>query len=77
MERGREVNKIGVMLLMIGMFLMSCQHAKTNSTRLDQREIKKLLQKEDPIILELGSANGGDTRKFLDQFKDIKIYSGV
>lgn len=42
--------------------------------KLDQKEIKKLLQKENPIILELGAHKGYDTKRFLNEFKDLKIY---
>jgi len=42
--------------------------------KLDQQTIKKILQKEDPVILELGAHTGDDTKKFLEEFRDIKIY---
>jgi FkbM family methyltransferase len=35
---------------------------------------KDILQKEDPVVLELGAHAGEDTRKFLDTFRDIRIY---
>ena len=44
-------------------------------TSLNQLKIKRLLNKEDPIILELGSCIGNDTIRFLKRFKKIKIYS--
>ncbi len=39
-----------------------------------QKEIKQLLQKEDPTVLEFGAHKGGDTGKFLHVFPGIKIY---
>ncbi len=42
---------------------------------LDQKEIKKLLQKENPLVLEIGSHIGLDTLRFLGEFRDITIYS--
>lgn len=42
--------------------------------KLNQREIKNLLKKENPIIVEIGAHKGYDTKRFLDEFKDIKIY---
>jgi FkbM family methyltransferase len=41
---------------------------------LDQKVIRKILQKENPIILEIGSHIGLDTLKFLNEFTDITIY---
>ena len=41
---------------------------------LEQKILKKILQKEDPVILELGAHIGEDTKKFLDEFRDIRIY---
>lgn len=41
---------------------------------INQGEIKRLLRKEDPVILEIGAHQGEDTVKFLEEFKDIKIY---
>jgi 2-O-methyltransferase len=38
------------------------------------KEIKQLLQKDNPLVLEIGSHIGLDTLKFLDEFKDITIY---
>jgi len=37
-------------------------------------EIKDLLDKEDPIILEVGCNDGTDTLDFLETFKDCKVY---
>lgn len=36
--------------------------------------IRSLLNKEDPIVVEIGSHYGEDTLRFLESFKDIKIY---
>jgi len=41
---------------------------------IDQKQIKQLLQKESPIILEIGAHKGEDTSKFLREFKHIKIF---
>tara|TARA_R100001480_G_C4659214_1_gene171945 strand:- start:7 stop:666 length:660 start_codon:yes stop_codon:yes gene_type:complete len=35
---------------------------------------KQLLQKDDPVIVEIGSHYGEDTMRFLETFKDLKIY---
>jgi FkbM family methyltransferase len=35
---------------------------------------KKILNKDNPIILEIGSADGEDSKRFLDIFKDIRLY---
>src|SRR3989344_6093385 len=37
--------------------------------------IKKLINKEDPLVLEIGANIGQDTNRFLKAFKNIKIYS--
>jgi FkbM family methyltransferase len=42
--------------------------------KLNQMEIKKLLQKDNLIILEIGSHIGTDTMRFLEAFRDIKIF---
>src|SRR3989338_4721073 len=42
--------------------------------QLNQKEIKGLLQKEDPLVLELGAHKGFDTKRFLEEFTNIKIY---
>jgi FkbM family methyltransferase len=42
--------------------------------QLDKRTIKQLLQKEDPVVLEIGACDGGDTERFLREFRDIRIY---
>lgn len=41
---------------------------------MDQKIIKDLLQKENPIILEVGAHLGEDTKRFLYEFKNLKIY---
>ena len=41
---------------------------------LDQMAIKEILQKDDPLVLELGAHTGIDTRLFLDKFSNIRIY---
>lgn len=43
---------------------------------LTKEEIKRLIAKQDPIIFEIGCANGDDTLAFLDTFADtnIKLY---
>lgn len=33
-----------------------------------------MLQKEDPVVLEIGANDGRDTEQFLREFKDIRIY---
>jgi len=39
-----------------------------------QEQKREALKKDDPIVLEIGSANGGDTREFLDEFPGVNIY---
>ena len=41
---------------------------------LDQKGIKRILRKDNPFVLEIGSHIGLDTLKFLNEFKDITIY---
>ena len=41
---------------------------------MNKRDIKSLLNKEDPIIFELGAHNGEDTLGFLDEFSGINLY---
>jgi len=40
----------------------------------DKAYIKNLLKKDDPIIFEIGCADGTDTEQFLNQFSEIKLY---
>ncbi|HLD55099.1 MAG TPA: FkbM family methyltransferase [Candidatus Nanoarchaeia archaeon] len=47
---------------------------KNYSSMLTKDKIKKLLKKENPIILEIGANNGRDTREFLFTFKNCSIY---
>ena len=42
---------------------------------ISMRFIKKLIGKDNPIILEIGSNTGEDTQRFLKAFKNPKIYS--
>ena len=37
--------------------------------------LESLLQRDDPVIVELGAAEGTDTRQFLKQFKNARVYS--
>ncbi len=41
---------------------------------LDQTVLKRLLQKEDPVMLELGAHRGEDSKRFLKEFESIRIY---
>lgn len=43
---------------------------------LDKKYIKQLIAKNDPVILEIGSANGDDTLDFINTFSDtgFKLY---
>ena len=40
----------------------------------NKRRIKRLLAKENPLILEIGSSDGTDTLQFLRHFRDVRIY---
>jgi len=40
---------------------------------MDKQEIKNLLQKENPLIIEIGANNGSDTEDFLKYFKEPDI----
>ena len=42
---------------------------------IDQKEIRQLLKKDNPTILEIGAHKGEDTLKFLQEFPNIRIYS--
>ena len=37
-------------------------------------QIKNLINKENPIIFEIGCADGGDTLEFINTFNDLEIY---
>lgn len=41
---------------------------------LTAKEIKKLLRKEDTVILEIGANVGRDTQRFLDKFSNITLH---
>ena len=41
---------------------------------ISKKEIKSLLQKGNPLILEIGANDGNDTLEFLQTFKNLKIY---
>ena len=42
---------------------------------IDQKEIRQLLDKDNPTILEIGAHKGEDTLKFLHEFPNIRIFS--
>ena len=37
-------------------------------------EIRQLVGKDDPTVLEIGCNDGEDTQRFLDHFPGIKLY---
>jgi FkbM family methyltransferase len=41
---------------------------------MNKSEIKNLINKENPIIFEIGCADGGDTLEFINSFNDLEIY---
>ena len=41
---------------------------------MNKLEIKNLISKENPIIFEIGCADGGDTLEFINTFSDLEIY---
>jgi FkbM family methyltransferase len=41
---------------------------------MNKLEIKKLINKENPMIFEIGCADGGDTLEFINTFNDLEIY---
>ena len=41
---------------------------------MDKKTVRKLLQKDDPVILEIGTATGEDTLGFLEEFPSIQLY---
>jgi FkbM family methyltransferase len=41
---------------------------------MNKLEIKNLVNKENPIIFEIGCADGGDTLEFINTFNDLEIY---
>jgi FkbM family methyltransferase len=38
------------------------------------KDIKEIIAKEDPVILEIGAHRGTDTGRFLAEFKEIRLY---
>ena len=42
---------------------------------IDQKQIRQLLGKDNPTVLEIGAHKGEDTLKFLREFPAIRIYS--
>ncbi len=43
-------------------------------SNIGQEKIKKLLQKDNPTVVEIGAHKGEDALRFMQEFKDIKIY---
>lgn len=41
---------------------------------MNKQEIKLLLKKENPVIFEIGCADGKDTQEFINTFKDLEIH---
>jgi FkbM family methyltransferase len=41
---------------------------------MNKLEIKRLINKENPTIFEIGCADGGDTLDFINTFENLKIY---
>lgn len=41
---------------------------------MNKLEIKNLINKDNPIIFEIGCADGGDTLDFINTFNDLTIY---
>jgi FkbM family methyltransferase len=41
---------------------------------MNKREIKHMLGKDNPIILEIGTNDGEDSEDFVNTFKDIQLY---
>jgi FkbM family methyltransferase len=41
---------------------------------MDKREIRNLLRPQDPIIFEIGCADGKDTQEFINTLKDIEFH---
>ena len=39
-----------------------------------KQEIKKIIDREDPVIFEIGCADGGDTLEFINAFNNLRIY---
>ncbi len=48
--------------------------SKNPQEEISKKEIKFLLKKENPIVLEIGSHNGSDSKEFLDEFNKIRLY---
>ncbi|MBF0123644.1 MAG: FkbM family methyltransferase [Candidatus Omnitrophica bacterium] len=64
--------KMGVGVVKSGTGLLYILKGK--GMKIEHKVIKEILRKEDPVVLELGAHTGEDTQKFLDVFKDIRIY---
>jgi FkbM family methyltransferase len=41
---------------------------------MDKNRIKSLVNKEKPVIFEIGCADGGDTQQFINTFGELEIY---
>lgn len=41
---------------------------------MNKHQIKQLINKENPIIFEIGCADGRDTKEFIDIFENLNIY---
>lgn len=42
--------------------------------KIQHKEIKKLLHTDSPTIVEIGAHEGGDSKKFLEQFKNLQLF---
>jgi len=40
---------------------------------MDKNRIKQMINKENPVIFEVGCADGEDTQKFMDVFQDVNL----
>lgn len=50
------------------------QFKKGNYQGIEKEEIKILLKKENPIVLEIGANDGKDSKEFLEKFQNIQLY---
>lgn len=49
-------------------------NTKTKDYIMDKQMVKRLLRKDNPVVLEIGTATGEDTASFLKEFPNIQLY---
>lgn len=69
-------NFIKILLKYLNKALSIVRHEpKIEYSKIDKNDFTKLIAKDDPVILDIGSNDGGQTRLFLELFPQARIYS--